>query len=171
MTTPSTFNLFVDADGFLTCPIQTSIEEVIPIITLAVPSATPKVLPLDNTLIKLSYLLAHTYDWVFLSILEFGRHKLRIAHALPSWLPVFMDRRHSQRPGPSPTLGSFGPSYQQRHKSRVSLRGLPCTHVVLGTSYGNTTTSRREHTWMSFCHQLWSGLFQWVSSLPLLTIR
>ena len=39
-------------------------------------------------------------------------------------------------PGPSPTLGSLGPSHQWRHKSRASLRGPPCAHGVVGTPQG-----------------------------------
>ena len=39
-------------------------------------------------------------------------------------------------PGPSPTLGSLGPSHQWRHKSRASLRGPPCAHGVAGTPQG-----------------------------------
>ena len=38
--------------------------------------------------------------------------------------------------GPSPTLGSLGPSHQWRHKSRTSLQGLPCAHGVAGTPQG-----------------------------------
>jgi hypothetical protein len=56
--------------------------------------------------------------------------------ALPSWLLVFVGGRRSKRPGPSPTLGSLGPSHQWRHKSRVSLRGPPCAHSVAGTPHG-----------------------------------
>src|SRR5450631_3933704 len=56
--------------------------------------------------------------------------------ALPSCLLVSVGGRRSQRPGPSPTLGSLGPSHQQRHKSRVSLRGPPCAHGVSGTPHG-----------------------------------
>src|ERR1700738_5119253 len=56
--------------------------------------------------------------------------------ALPSCLLVSVGGRRSQRPGPSPTLGSLGPSHQRRHKSRVSLRGPPCAHGVSGTPYG-----------------------------------
>jgi hypothetical protein len=44
--------------------------------------------------------------------------------------------KRSQRPGPSPTLGSFGPSHHWRHKSRVSLRGPPCFHGVSGIPFG-----------------------------------
>ena len=40
-------------------------------------------------------------------------------------------------PGPSPTLGSLGPSHQWRHKSWVSLRGPPCAHGVAGTPQGD----------------------------------
>jgi hypothetical protein len=39
--------------------------------------------------------------------------------------------RRSQRQGPSPALGSLGPSHHRRHKSRVSLQGRPCAHDVL----------------------------------------
>ena len=39
-------------------------------------------------------------------------------------------------PGPSPTLGSLGPSHQWHHKSRASLRGPPCAHGVAGTPQG-----------------------------------
>jgi hypothetical protein len=44
--------------------------------------------------------------------------------------------RRSQRPGPSPTLRSLRPSHHRRHKSRVSVRGPPCAHGVLGIPYG-----------------------------------
>ena len=44
-----------------------------------------------------------------------------------------MGGRYSQYPGPSPTLGSFGPSHHRRPKSRVSLRCLPYAHGALGT--------------------------------------
>jgi hypothetical protein len=44
--------------------------------------------------------------------------------------------RRSQRPGPSPTLVSLGPSHHLRHKSRVSLRGPPCALGVSGIPYG-----------------------------------
>ena len=54
-----------------------------------------------------------------------------------------MGGRHSQRPGPSPTLGSLGPSYQRRHKTRVSLRGPPCAHGVLGTPHEDVRDSIR----------------------------
>ena len=35
--------------------------------------------------------------------------------------------------GPSPILGSLGPSHQWRHKSRASLQGPPCDHGVAGS--------------------------------------
>ena len=53
--------------------------------------------------------------------------------AFPSWLLVSMGGRRSQRPGPSPTLGSLGPSHQWHHKSRLSLPGLPCAQDVSST--------------------------------------
>ena len=56
--------------------------------------------------------------------------------ALPLCLLVFLGRRRSQRPGPSPTLGPLGPSHQRRHKSWVSLQGPPCADGVLGTPHG-----------------------------------
>ena len=55
--------------------------------------------------------------------------------ASPSWLLVSMGGRPSQRPGPSPTLGSFGPSHQRCHKSRVLLWDPPCAHGVSGTPH------------------------------------
>jgi hypothetical protein len=42
----------------------------------------------------------------------------------------------SQRPGPSPTLGSLGPSHYRRHKSWVSLQGPLCALGVSGISFG-----------------------------------
>jgi hypothetical protein len=47
-----------------------------------------------------------------------------------------MGGRRSQRPGPSPTLGSLGHSHHRRHKSQVSLRGPPCAHGVSGIHFG-----------------------------------
>ena len=47
-----------------------------------------------------------------------------------------MDRRRSQRAGPSFTLGSLAPTHQRRHKSPVSLRGPLCAHGISGTSHG-----------------------------------
>ena len=35
--------------------------------------------------------------------------------------------------GPSPTLGSLGPSHEWRHKSWASLWGPPCAHGIAGT--------------------------------------
>src|ERR1700738_4059554 len=76
--------------------------------------------------------------------------------ALPLCILVSVVGRRSQRPGPSPTLGSLGPSHQRRHKSRVSLRGPPCAHGVSGTPHGevrdNTPTTRRVfHRVFSSC--------------------
>ena len=56
--------------------------------------------------------------------------------ALPLWLLVSVGGRHSQRLGPSPTLGSLGPSHHRRHKSWVSLRGPPCAHGVSDIPFG-----------------------------------
>ena len=56
--------------------------------------------------------------------------------ALPLCLLISVGGRCAQRPGPSPTLGSLGPSHEQRHKSRVSLRSPPCAHDVSGTPLG-----------------------------------
>ena len=42
--------------------------------------------------------------------------------ALPWWLLVLVGGRRFKRSGPSPNLGSLGPSHQRCHKSRVSLR-------------------------------------------------
>ena len=53
--------------------------------------------------------------------------------ALSSYLLVSMGGRRSQCLGPSPTLGSLGPSHQWRHKSRMLLQGSPCVHDVSGT--------------------------------------
>jgi hypothetical protein len=61
--------------------------------------------------------------------------------AFPSWLLVSVSGRRSQRPGPSPTLGSLGPSHHRRHKSRVSLRGPPCALGVSGISFGEVRDS------------------------------
>ena len=66
--------------------------------------------------------------------------------ALPSCLLVSVGGRRSQRPGPSPTLGSLGPSHQRRHKSRVSLRGPPCAHGVSGTPHGEVRDTHPHQT-------------------------
>ena len=36
-------------------------------------------------------------------------------------------------PGPSPILGSLGPSHQWSHKSRALLWDPPCAHGIVGT--------------------------------------
>src|SRR6202048_4199486 len=66
--------------------------------------------------------------------------------ALPLCILVSVVGRRSQRPGPSPTLGSLGPSHQRRHKSRVSLRGPPCAHGVSGTPHGEVRDSHPHQT-------------------------
>ena len=47
-------------------------------------------------------------------------------------------------PGPSPTLGSLGPSHQWRHKSRASLQDPPCAHGVAGTPQGEVCDNTYE---------------------------
>jgi hypothetical protein len=102
--------------------------------------------------------------------------------AFPSWLLVSVGGRRSQRPGPSPTLGSLGPSHYRRHKSRVSLRGPPCALGVSGIPFGevrdNTTI---WHMWtknlrgMDFNYgKLWTSIgplnhastLMWTKVLP-----
>jgi hypothetical protein len=95
---------------------------------------------------NLAYLLAHTSKW---GVLEHSRIltpwakwlmalSLRIAHGFTfmtlNLVPV--GGRRSQRPGPSPTLGSLRPSHHRRHKSRVSLRGPPCAFGVSNIPFG-----------------------------------
>jgi len=64
MTTLSLSTFHVNADGHLTCPIQTSIKEVMPVQTSTVPGAPPRPLLFQGSApLKLSYLLAHTSDW------------------------------------------------------------------------------------------------------------
>jgi hypothetical protein len=64
--------------------------------------------------------------------------------------------RRSQRPGPSPTLVSLGPSHHRRHKSRVSLRGPLCALGVLGISYGEVRDTVRAVVYnrsICTCHE------------------
>ena len=55
-----------------------------------------------------------------------------------------MGGRRSQRLGPSPTVGSLRPLHQRRHKSRVSLWGLPCAHGVPGTPHEEVRNTLRK---------------------------
>src|SRR6202048_4247186 len=66
--------------------------------------------------------------------------------ALPSCFLVSVGGRRSQRPGPSSTLGSLGPSHQRRHKSRVSLRGPPCARCFSGTPHGEVRATHPHQT-------------------------
>ena len=50
--------------------------------------------------------------------------------ALSLWLIISGSGRHSSRPGPSPTLESFGPSHLWYHKFRLSLQGPPMPMVL-----------------------------------------
>ena len=70
--------------------------------------------------------------------------------ALSSCLLVCVGGRRSHRLGPLPTLGSLRPSHQQRHKSRVSLRGPPCAHGILGTPHGEVRDKISPNPWFSW---------------------
>ena len=78
--------------------------------------------------------------------------------ALPSWLLVFVGGRRSHCPGPSPTLGSFGPSHHWRYKSRVSLRGPPCACSVLGIPLERCATKHLS-CWMKGQGDVWYALW------------
>ena len=78
----------VDANALLSCPIYASIEEVMHVHTLVVPRATPMPLLYQGTVqgqrptqIATSP-SSHPLIEVFLSILEFTRHKLLIVDSL-----------------------------------------------------------------------------------------
>ena len=65
-----TSTLCIDANGPLTCPINTNIDEVMVALTLVVMGPAPipchycpKAMSLGNAPLKLPYLLAHTSDW------------------------------------------------------------------------------------------------------------
>ena len=64
-------------------------------------------------------------------------------------------------PGPSPTLGSLGPSHQWRHKSRASLRGPPCAHGVAGTPQGEVRDTLFER--LKFCQYEYFLLLNMIS--------
>jgi hypothetical protein len=74
--------------------------------------------------------------------------------------------RRSQRPGPSPTLVSLGPSHHRRHKSRVSLRGPPCALGVSGIPYGEVRDSYLMAIVAPLAHGLLKelGRFWWMMS-------
>ena len=73
--------------------------------------------------------------------------------ALPLWLVVSVDGRRSQRRGPSPALGSLGPSHPSYHKSRVSLWGPSCAHGVSDIPHGKVC-----HTLTLMDFTLWLNL-------------
>ena len=82
-----------------------------------------RVLSLSIVPFALSYLLAHNSDW---GVLEHSR-------IFTPWtliILVSLGGRHSQRLGPSPSLGSLGSSHQWRHKSRCH-SGIPFGPMVL----------------------------------------
>jgi hypothetical protein len=90
--------------------------------------------------------------------------------ALPSWLLIPVDGRRFQRPGPSLTLGSFGPSHHRRHKSQVSLRDPPCAHCIMGIPYGEVRDSQTPFS-MIYNLGLWSTLTVfWLSFCYMVTI-
>jgi hypothetical protein len=105
-----------------------------------------KALSRDNAPLKVPYLLAHTSDW---GVLERSRIWTHSLWPYPSWLLVPMSGRRFKCPGPSPTLGSLGPSHQWRHKSQVSLQGPPCVHGVGGTPYGEVRDRHPRCRWCS----------------------
>ena len=72
---------------------------------------------------------------VFLSILESSHYELRTSYGLTLMSPNPVGGRRSQRPWPSPTLGSLGSSHHWHHKSQVPLRAPPCAHGVSGIPY------------------------------------
>ena len=74
--------------------------------------------------------------------------------ALSLWLLISIGEGHSQHPGPSPILGSFGPSHQRHHKSRVSLEGFLCAQGVLGTPHGEMRDTISQHRKPPFGCQL-----------------
>ena len=79
-------------------------------------------------------------------------------------------------PGPSPTLGSLGPSHQWRHKSRASLWGPPCAHGVAGTPQGEVrdnhglTTTIMSDCGTQFVSMLWTEVCQLVKITRRLSI-
>jgi hypothetical protein len=83
---------------------------------------------------------------VFLSILKPSSHKLRTSYILTLMTLISVDGRHSQCLGPSCTLGSFGPSHQRRHKSRVSLWSSYCAHGVSSTPHGKVRNTHPYQT-------------------------
>ena len=71
-----------------------------------------------------------------MSTIESPCHELRTANGFHLCILVSVGGKRSQRAGPSPTLGSLGPSRQRRHKSRVSLRDPLCPHGVSSIPHG-----------------------------------
>ena len=96
-----------------------------------VPGRYPRTAPHSNCHISLLTPLIE----VFLSILESSHYKLRTSYGLTLMSPNPVGGRRSQRPWPSPTLGSLGSSHHWHHKSQVPLRAPPCAHGVSGIPY------------------------------------
>ena len=93
--------------------------------------------------------------------------------ALPSWLLVSVGGRRSQRLGPSPALGSLGPSHQWCHKSRVSLWAPPCAHGVVGTPHGEVHGNCLQTLTFSFvCWAQWlANPNCWIVTLAFAYVR
>ena len=128
-----------------TCPIRTSIEEVMPLqrfgtlgrhsLDCATPYYStssaehcPEVAPHSN---PHNFLFTPSIE-VFLSILESEHYEPSNALGLTLVTLSTCGERHSHIPEPSPRLGSFRLSHQWRHKSRVLFWGLLCAHDVVG---------------------------------------
>ena len=73
---------------------------------------------------------------VFLSILGSGRHKLLIAHGLTLLTLNLRGWEVFPTPGALTHTRITWAPHKRCHKSRVSLRGPPCTHGVSGTPHG-----------------------------------
>jgi hypothetical protein len=71
---------------------------------------------------------------------------LRIAHGVTLMTSSLRGWEAFPTPGPSPTLGSLGPSHHRRHKSRVSLRGPLCAHGVSGIPFGEVRDTHSHQT-------------------------
>ena len=147
VTTLLAFILCVDVDGLLTCPIRSNIEEVMFIQTLAILGATPRsLLSQSNVLrkhpiqiaISLSSNLQLRCFWAFcnLDVISY-----LLLMALPSWLLVSVGGRHLQCPGPSPILGSLGPSHQWRQVGQ-DLASPPCDWTLLNNGKPSRSCNR-----------------------------
>ena len=100
MTTPSKYAICVDADRPLTCPVPAIIEEVMAVLSLAIPGAIPRsLLSPCSAPLKLPYLLAHL--WLRCSWRSWNLNAISypMLMALPSWLLVSVGGRRSPMSG------------------------------------------------------------------------